>query len=202
MRRDIAERGRTLEGVITQYNKFVKPSYNEWVEPSKRFADIIIPNIGDSVNVVAVNLICEHVKLQLRARAAKAPGSSRRAGSLDVFRGELREPTNREMSAAGLLVQYTTASFQPDMSPPETVREPRKLSSDGGPMKKVYSGLAMGSSSEAGSEQEAKGRSPSPGEFVGRSPSPGGFVGRSPSPEADRPSASKRERPPLVFRSM
>jgi uridine kinase len=171
VRRDIAERGRALEGVITQYNKFVKPSYNEWVEPSKRFADIIIPNIGDSVNVVAVNLIAEHVKLQLRARAAKAPqGANRRAGSLDVFRSaEIHEPTNREMSAAGLLVQYTTGSLRlPDPSPEGSPRVgPRRRNQsdenlatkssdeDGGPLRKVVSSQLVVSSSEAGSDQGA-----------------------------------------------
>lgn len=40
--RDTVERGRTLESIMTQYQKFVKPMHEEWVEPSKARADIIV----------------------------------------------------------------------------------------------------------------------------------------------------------------
>ena len=43
LRRDVAERGRTMESVIEQYQSTVKPMHLEFVEPSKRYADIIIP---------------------------------------------------------------------------------------------------------------------------------------------------------------
>lgn len=44
LERDITERGRTVESVINQYFKTVKPMYNQFVEPTKRYADVIIPN--------------------------------------------------------------------------------------------------------------------------------------------------------------
>ncbi len=44
LERDITERGRTVESVINQYLKTVKPMYNQFVEPTKRYADVIIPN--------------------------------------------------------------------------------------------------------------------------------------------------------------
>lgn len=53
--RDINERGRSLEGVITQYTETVKPMHDQFVEPSKRYADIIIPVGGE--NEVAVDLL-------------------------------------------------------------------------------------------------------------------------------------------------
>ncbi len=53
--RDIIERGRTLEGVITQYENFVRPMHLEFVEPSKRYADIIIPRGGE--NMVALDMV-------------------------------------------------------------------------------------------------------------------------------------------------
>jgi uridine kinase len=53
--RDVAERGRTMESVIDQYQTTVKPMHLEFVEPSKRYADIIIPLGGH--NTVAVDLL-------------------------------------------------------------------------------------------------------------------------------------------------
>lgn len=53
--RDIKERGRSLESVILQYMKTVRPSNMQFVEPSKRYADIIIPEGG--YNKVAIDLI-------------------------------------------------------------------------------------------------------------------------------------------------
>ena len=55
LQRDVAERGRTLESVIDQYQSTVKPMHLEFVEPSKRYADVIIPLGGH--NTVAVDLL-------------------------------------------------------------------------------------------------------------------------------------------------
>ncbi|MFA5005984.1 MAG: uridine kinase [Candidatus Izemoplasmatales bacterium] len=55
LRRDINERGRSMESVIDQYLKTVKPMFHEFVKPTKRYADIIIPN--DYSHDVAVDLI-------------------------------------------------------------------------------------------------------------------------------------------------
>ena len=43
LRRDITERGRDIDGVIKQYNKFVKPAFDQYIEPSMRLADIVVP---------------------------------------------------------------------------------------------------------------------------------------------------------------
>ncbi len=53
--RDVAQRGRTMESVIDQYQHTVKPMHLEFVEPSKRYADVIIPLGGH--NTVAVDLL-------------------------------------------------------------------------------------------------------------------------------------------------
>jgi uridine kinase len=55
LRRDVAERGRTMESVIDQYQSTVKPMHLEFVEPSKRYADIILPQGGH--NPVAADLL-------------------------------------------------------------------------------------------------------------------------------------------------
>jgi len=55
LQRDVAQRGRTMESVVDQYQNTVKPMHLEFVEPSKRYADVIIPLGGH--NTVAVDLL-------------------------------------------------------------------------------------------------------------------------------------------------
>jgi uridine kinase len=55
LQRDISERGRTLQSVIDQYLSTVKPMHLEFVEPSKRYADIIVPLGGH--NAVAIDML-------------------------------------------------------------------------------------------------------------------------------------------------
>jgi uridine kinase len=55
LKRDVAERGRTMDSVIEQYLNTVKPMHLEFVEPSKRYADIIIPRGGH--NAVAIDML-------------------------------------------------------------------------------------------------------------------------------------------------
>lgn len=55
LKRDVAKRGRTMESVVEQYLKTVKPMHLEFVEPSKRYADIIIPRGGH--NAVAIDML-------------------------------------------------------------------------------------------------------------------------------------------------
>ena len=58
--RDIADRGRTLESVINQYITTVKPAHQQFIEPTKRYADIIIPEGG--YNKVAIDIVVTKVK--------------------------------------------------------------------------------------------------------------------------------------------
>ncbi|KAN0034382.1 hypothetical protein ACTFIV_000888 [Dictyostelium citrinum] len=66
LKRDIAERGRTLESVLHQYNTFVKPSFDDYIIPLKKYADIIVPRGSD--NIVAINLLTNHIRLKLKER--------------------------------------------------------------------------------------------------------------------------------------
>ena len=52
---DIVERGRTTESVVNQYLATVKPMYHQFVEPTKRYADIILPEGG--ANVVGIGML-------------------------------------------------------------------------------------------------------------------------------------------------
>ena len=63
LQRDIAERGRTMESVVHQYLATVRPMHEQYVEPSKRYSDIIIPEGG--FNEVAIDLIAARIKALL-----------------------------------------------------------------------------------------------------------------------------------------
>lgn len=58
--RDIRERGRTVESVINQYYETVRPMHKEFVEPSKRNADVIVPEGG--YNRIAIDMITSHIR--------------------------------------------------------------------------------------------------------------------------------------------
>ena len=61
--RDVRERGRTLESVVDQYQTTVKPMHEQYVEPSKKYADIIIPEGGR--NMVALDMITGRIRRHL-----------------------------------------------------------------------------------------------------------------------------------------
>ncbi|KRY12423.1 Uridine-cytidine kinase-like 1, partial [Trichinella patagoniensis] len=76
--RDILERGRDVEGVLEQYNNFVKPAFDSFIAPCMRYADVIIPRGGE--NHVGIDLIVFHVKtclhdLTVKNRAQLAMGA-------------------------------------------------------------------------------------------------------------------------------
>lgn len=66
MLRDMKERGRSLESIISQYEKTVKPMFHKYIKPTKRFADVIIPN--DRKHDIAVDLIVTKIKQILGER--------------------------------------------------------------------------------------------------------------------------------------
>ena len=76
LQRDVAERGRTMEDVIRQYLTTVRPMHLEFVEPSKRWADVILPEGGH--NRIGVEMILARVELEL---------TRRRRGARDAGRG-------------------------------------------------------------------------------------------------------------------
>ncbi|XP_028996595.1 uridine-cytidine kinase-like 1 isoform X2 [Betta splendens] len=66
LKRDISQRGRDISGIIKQYNKFVKPAFEQYIEPTVQVADIVVPRGGE--NFVALDLIVQHVHSQLEKR--------------------------------------------------------------------------------------------------------------------------------------
>ena len=69
MQRDCLERGRSMESVVEQYTGQVRPMHNQFVEPTKRYANIIIPS--DERNNVAVDVLIAKISLILQQRMAQ-----------------------------------------------------------------------------------------------------------------------------------
>jgi uridine kinase len=72
LRRDVAERGRTVESVIEQYLVTVRPMHMQFVEPSKRQADVIIPEGGH--NLVSIDLLSGKIRERLASTLASVGG--------------------------------------------------------------------------------------------------------------------------------
>ena len=68
LQRDVVERGRSMESVVRQYLTTVRPMHLEFVEPSKRWADIILPEGGQ--NRIGIEMIIARVEIEARHRAA------------------------------------------------------------------------------------------------------------------------------------
>ncbi|REJ81871.1 MAG: uridine kinase [Acidobacteria bacterium] len=60
LRRDVAERGRSVEDVLRQYDRTVRPMHLEFIEPSKRYADIIVPEGGENHSAMA--MVTAHIE--------------------------------------------------------------------------------------------------------------------------------------------
>src|SRR5690606_38709718 len=67
LQRDLTERGRTTESVVRQYLATVRPMHLEFVEPSKRYADVIIPEGG--YNAVAMDMVVARIETLLSQAA-------------------------------------------------------------------------------------------------------------------------------------
>ena len=60
IRRDVVERGRTYEIVMDRYMKVLKPMHEQFIEPTKRFADLIIPQGGE--NTTGIDILCKYIE--------------------------------------------------------------------------------------------------------------------------------------------
>ncbi|HUI09815.1 MAG TPA: uridine kinase [Bacteroidota bacterium] len=69
IRRDILERGRSIESVMNQYMKTVRPMHLQFVEPSKHWADIIIPRGAE--NTVAIDMVAARIRMMLGEAGAR-----------------------------------------------------------------------------------------------------------------------------------
>lgn len=78
LRRDVAERGRTVESVIDQYLATVRPMHMQFVEPSKRLADVIIPEGGH--NMVGIDLLSGKIRERLAHERTRSAAAVRMVG--------------------------------------------------------------------------------------------------------------------------
>ncbi|HIE52836.1 MAG TPA: uridine kinase [Armatimonadetes bacterium] len=74
LQRDLAERGRTVESVIAQYLATVRPMHEQFVEPSRQYADLVLP--GDRPNAQALALVVAHLRTWLQGESASCPEMS------------------------------------------------------------------------------------------------------------------------------
>jgi len=75
IRRDMESRGRSLDGVLQQYERFVKPATEQFVIPTKRYADIVIPRGVE--NAVAIDVVAQHINGVLMQRELLAESHAR-----------------------------------------------------------------------------------------------------------------------------
>ncbi|MBQ6416632.1 MAG: uridine kinase [Butyrivibrio sp.] len=64
IRRDMVERARSIDSILKQYTETVKPMHEQFVEPSKKYADIIIPRGGE--NITGISILQEHLNLMMQ----------------------------------------------------------------------------------------------------------------------------------------
>lgn len=67
IQRDVCERGRAIDNVINQYRTTVKPMHEKYVEPSKKYADIIV--VGGGENIVAIDMLCTRVSQYINGKS-------------------------------------------------------------------------------------------------------------------------------------
>jgi len=87
--RDVNERGRQVEGILTQYNRFVKPSYDEFIKPTMQYSDIIVPRGRD--NKVALEFITTNLKLKM-SKISGTPLSTKEASFEKDDESRIRMP--------------------------------------------------------------------------------------------------------------
>jgi uridine kinase len=85
IRRDILERGRSIESVMHQYMSTVKPMHLEFVEPSKHWADVIIPRGAE--NIVAIDMVVSKIIMMMREEEAAEKRSKRKDPKKGVIQG-------------------------------------------------------------------------------------------------------------------
>ncbi|KAK3609472.1 hypothetical protein CHS0354_020406 [Potamilus streckersoni] len=82
--RDTQDRGRDLEQILNQYTNFVKPAFEEFCLPTKKYADVIIPRGSD--NTVAIDLIVQHIQELLKPSGKRTRHFSEGSGSYGLGR--------------------------------------------------------------------------------------------------------------------
>jgi hypothetical protein len=88
--RDIKDRGRNLQNVILRYHKFVKPAFDEYIKPTIKMADVVIPRGAE--NTVAIDLVSQHLKYQLSKILESSLDIKKSNSSILVSNHEIIDP--------------------------------------------------------------------------------------------------------------
>lgn len=102
--RDIADRGRTVVDVLAQYCRFVKPAYDDFIKPTMKYADVIIPFSTENAN--AVNMLCQNLSIKLQI-ARRHKGARKRTISDHV------DEASRALGKLNLTKEEKLAETQP-----------------------------------------------------------------------------------------
>lgn len=97
MLRDTRDRGRDLQNVLHQYIELVKPAFEEFCQPTKKYADIIIPRGAD--NDIAIDLIVQHIQELLRT-PRQTPPSTDDADLVNGTNGRVRQNSDSHATFA------------------------------------------------------------------------------------------------------
>ncbi|KAI5451367.1 Uridine kinase [Naganishia albida] len=100
IRRDVRERGRDVEGILDQYLRFVKRAYDNFIQPSSRYADIIVPGFE---NQVSVKLLVTHIQQQLDSREMRFRDQLAQRGTEEYNR-------RKSMADSGLTQEVISAT--------------------------------------------------------------------------------------------
>ena len=92
--RDIAQRGRTVVDVLAQYNRFVKPAYDDFIKPTMKHADLIIPFSQKNDN--AVEMLIQNLKIKMRLIEQHKADMSRGLGLRNRSISEVMTPTGTD----------------------------------------------------------------------------------------------------------
>jgi uridine kinase len=121
--RDMKEYNRPLDQILSYYQRFVKPAFEEFCLPTKKYADVIIPR--GSENLVAINLIVQHLNDYLNVQSSSSQQSintltttdSPRGSRVSVIeKGESEAPSSKAAALAPLSIQVSTSPQKPGSS--------------------------------------------------------------------------------------
>ncbi|GMG33811.1 unnamed protein product [Ambrosiozyma monospora] len=110
--RDIVERGRDLEGIIKQWDDFVKPNSVRFVKPTMNSADVVIPRGSD--NIIAIDMIIQHIRKQLHSKSIEHVQQLKKLGKvikpIDKSKVHVLPKTNQLLGIKTILLNKDTTN--------------------------------------------------------------------------------------------
>ncbi|GMF03744.1 unnamed protein product [Ambrosiozyma monospora] len=110
--RDIVERGRDLEGIIKQWDDFVKPNSVRFVKPTMNSADVVIPRGSD--NIIAIDMIIQHIRKQLHSKSVEHVQQLKKLGKaikpIDKTKIHVLPKTNQLLGMKTILLNKDTSN--------------------------------------------------------------------------------------------